>query len=133
MHLREIMNTRVETISADESAEVARSRMELHGFRHLIAIHNHQIVGIISNSDLGGRHAAVELAGKRVRDLMTSKPILAKPDTTLREAANLLRGYKIGCLPVVEDGKLIGIVTITDLLEIIGRGGVVPARRVAHG
>jgi CBS-domain-containing membrane protein len=40
--------------------------------------------------------------------------------TTIRQAANLLRGRTIGCLPVMEDSKLVGIVTVTDLLELVG-------------
>jgi acetoin utilization protein AcuB len=52
-----------------------------------------------------------------------SRPALtSSPDTTLRQAANVLRGRTIGCLPVVEDGRIVGIVTATDLLELIGAG-----------
>ena len=47
-----------------------------------------------------------------------------------RQAANLLRGRTIGCLPIVEDGKAVGIVTTTDLLELIGRGSERPVQRV---
>jgi CBS domain-containing protein len=47
---------------------------------------------------------------------------------TIRQAANLLRGRMIGCLPVLEGGKLIGILTATDMLEQIGRGSDRPAR-----
>ena len=46
----------------------------------------------------------------------------------VRQAANLLRGRTIGCLPVLEDGKLVGILTTTDLLEQIGRGSDRPAK-----
>ena len=53
---------------------------------------------------------------------MTSPAVTASPRMTLRQAANLLRGRTIGCLPVVEGGKLVGILTTTDLLELIGRG-----------
>jgi acetoin utilization protein AcuB len=45
---------------------------------------------------------------------------------TVRQAANLLRGRTIGCLPVVEDGAILGIVTTIDLLELIGRGAERP-------
>jgi len=48
---------------------------------------------------------------------------------TLRQAANLLRGRTIGCLPVVEGGELVGILTTTDLLELIGRGAEKPVAK----
>jgi len=51
---------------------------------------------------------------------MTGDVAAATPQMTERQAANLLRGRSIGCLPVLDDGKLVGIVTITDLLEILG-------------
>jgi acetoin utilization protein AcuB len=53
---------------------------------------------------------------------MSAPAVSATSDMTVRKAANLLRGRSIGCLPVMEDGDLVGIVTTTDLLERIGRG-----------
>jgi acetoin utilization protein AcuB len=52
---------------------------------------------------------------------MTAPVATAAPDTTVREAANLLRGRHIGCLPIVEDGRLVGIVTVADLLDLLAR------------
>jgi acetoin utilization protein AcuB len=60
---------------------------------------------------------------------MTSPVVTARPETTLRQAANLLRGRTIGCLPVLEEGRLLGIVTTTDLLELIGRGAERPVAK----
>jgi predicted transcriptional regulator len=57
---------------------------------------------------------------RTVEDVMTSPAVICSPHTTLREAANLLRGRTIDCLPVVEKGRVAGIVTTTDLLELIG-------------
>jgi CBS domain-containing protein len=53
---------------------------------------------------------------------MSHRVVTAAPTTTIREAANLLRGHTVGCLPVLDRGRPVGIVTITDLLELIGRG-----------
>jgi CBS domain-containing protein len=61
-----------------------------------------------------------------VEDVMTSPAITCSPDLTLRQAANLLRGRTMGCLPILEDGKIVGIVTTTDLLEMIGAGAERP-------
>jgi acetoin utilization protein AcuB len=60
---------------------------------------------------------------------MSAPVISAAARMTVRKAANLLRGRTIGCLPVVEEGKLVGIVTISDLLERIGRGSERPIER----
>ena len=51
------------------------------------------------------------------------------PRTTLRQAANVMQGRLIGSLPVVEDGKLVGIVTATDVLHELGRGSSRPTIR----
>jgi acetoin utilization protein AcuB len=53
---------------------------------------------------------------------MTAPVVTAKPDSTLREAAKLLRGRSIGCLPVIDGRKLVGIITLSDVLETIVRG-----------
>jgi CBS domain-containing protein len=50
---------------------------------------------------------------------MTSRVIVASPDTTVGEAARLLRGYTIGCVPVVDGKDLVGIVTTSDLLDLL--------------
>jgi CBS domain-containing protein len=64
-----------------------------------------------------------------VRDLMTPQVAVATPATTLRQAANLLRGRLIGCLPVVENSRVVGIATATDVLDELGRGSSRPAMR----
>ena len=53
---------------------------------------------------------------------MTTPVVTATPTMTVRQAANLMRGRSIGCLVVVRAGRPIGIVTVSDLLELMGRG-----------
>ena len=53
---------------------------------------------------------------------MTAPAVTVEPTTTVRQAANVMRGRSIGCLVVVESGRAIGIVTVSDLLELVGRG-----------
>jgi acetoin utilization protein AcuB len=93
------------------------------------------VVGVLSDRDAGGRAGSNLRAQLRVRDLMTTDVATATPDITVRKAANLMRGRTIGCLPVLNRGKLVGIVTTSDLLELIGRGRerpTRPERRVLH-
>jgi acetoin utilization protein AcuB len=122
MRLAEIMSSPVETIQAGESADTAWDRMQSKKIHHLVVLKQGQTVGVISARDLSGpRGVALRWAGT-VDELMSSKVVTATPETTVREAANLLRGRNIGCLPIVDGRKVVGIVTITDLIELVGRG-----------
>ncbi|HEY7573905.1 MAG TPA: CBS domain-containing protein [Thermoanaerobaculia bacterium] len=120
MRLQDIMNTRVETISPRESAAAASNRMRGSGIRHLVVQDDRRIVGLLSERDLKGLGSFRQV--ESVEDVMTSPVVTASPETTLRQAANLMRGRSIGSLPIVDNGRLAGIVTVTDLLERIGRG-----------
>jgi acetoin utilization protein AcuB len=122
MRLAEIMSSPVHTIQAGESAEDAWNRMQSKRIHHLVVIRKGQAVGVLSARDLSGpRGVALRWAGT-VDELMSTRVVTATPETTVREAANLLRGRNIGCLPVVSGRKVVGIVTITDLIELVGRG-----------
>lgn len=121
MRLMEIMTTDVATASPAEDAERAFQRMRTRRIRHLVVMEGRQVVGILSERDLGGARGGQIRAGRTVSELMSEQAVTASPTTTVRQAANLLRARTIGCLPVVEDGKLAGIVTLTDLLELLGR------------
>lgn len=137
MRLQDVMKTRVEKIEAEAPADGAWHLMRLRGIHHLVVTDGPSLVGILSDRDLGGARGAGLRRGKRVRDLMTPDVVDAPPRTTLRQAANRMRGLSIGCLVVREDGDLRGIVTVSDLLEQVGRGAEKPGasaerRGLAH-
>jgi CBS domain-containing protein len=94
--------------------------MRLHRIRHLVVMEGKRVVGIVSERDLGGSRGAALRTGRTVEDLMARDVATATPETTIRQAANMLRGRTIGSLPVMEEAKLVGIVTVTDLLELVG-------------
>jgi CBS domain-containing protein/ribosome-associated translation inhibitor RaiA len=129
MRLRELMRPRVVTIDSRESADAAWSQMRRHRIRHLVVTSNGQLAGVISERDLGGPHGENVRRAHTVADLMSSRVVSGEPSMTLREAANLMRGRMIGSLPVLDDGKLVGIVTATDVLDELGRGSTRPTRR----
>jgi acetoin utilization protein AcuB len=129
MRVGEVMNTRVRTVGPADSAELAWERMRQHRIHHLVVVRDRDILGVISDRDLGGRNGREVREGRSVRDLMTPAVTTAAPDTTIREAANLMRGRGAGCLPVLEDHTLVGIVTVSDLMELIGRGIERPVAR----
>ena len=121
MRLMEIMTTKVETASPSEEAEKAFQRMRTQRIHHLVVMDGRQVVGVLSERDVGGTRGGQLRAGKTVDELMSGQAVTASPTTTVRQAANLLRARTIGCLPIIEGGKLAGIITLTDLLELLGR------------
>jgi acetoin utilization protein AcuB len=127
MHLSQIMSTPVETIAADDSVATARARFALNGIHHLVVVRDGDVVGVLSTADLGPwvySEAEQELP---VADCMET-PVCATPATTIEQAANLLVGHSASCLPVLKHGRLTGVVTITDLLQLLGRGAERPAQ-----
>lgn len=91
-----------------------------HPFRHLPVVEAGQLVGIISDRDLllacGGGEEDHPGAQRSVREIMNPDVLAIDLETTIREASAMLYAHRIGALPVVEAGKLLGIVTETDLL-----------------
>lgn len=123
MRLQDIMSTPVETVAAHAPASEAHALMKRRGIHHLVVMEGPRVVGVVSTRDLStGRSGSVGEA-------MSAPVATARPRATVREAANLLRGRTIGCLPVVEAGRVVGIVTISDLLGLIGRGVERPIER----
>jgi acetoin utilization protein AcuB len=107
--------------------------MRRKGIRHLVVMADSRVVGVLSDRDAGGRSGASIRARSRVSDLMTAPVVTVQPDTTIHRTANLMRGRTIGCVPVVDGRRLVGIVTVADLLEVLGRGADRPARPPRHG
>jgi acetoin utilization protein AcuB len=122
MRTAEIMTYKVETIAPTATTDEARLQMNAQNIRHLVVTEGKRIVGVVSEADLGQIARSVE-------EIMTPDPITTTPDSHLREVANLLRGHRISCLPVVENDRLVGMVTTTDILDVIGRGIERPVER----
>jgi CBS domain-containing protein len=124
------MSTPVETVEAKTPARDAWDRMRQDAIRHLVVVHGRDIVGVISSRDLGGPRGKVVRERATVGDLMVPAPVVADREMHVKDAANLMRGRSIGCLPIVgERGALVGIVTVFDLLEALGRGQERPVVR----
>ena len=129
MKVRDIMHAIVETVDQEERAEAAYNVMRVKRIHHLIVTAGPEIVGVLSERDLGGKDREAMRQTHKVLNFMTPYAVKAKPEMTVRQAANLMRGWSIGCLPVVDRGRLVGILTVSDLLDIVAKGGdAVPAR-----
>jgi CBS domain-containing protein len=141
MRVFEVMTPHVDTVPPTMSAGDAWALMRQRHIRHLIVTTGREVVGILSERDAGGRAGSAIRAQRTVADLMTAPVATVGPNDTIRSVANLMRGRIIGCVPVVERGRLVGIVTLSDLLDLLGRGIDRPAKperpiathRVAHG
>lgn len=122
MKVRDVMQKRVTTISEDESLALAQQLMLWSGIRHLPVRRkpDGRVVGIISERDvlrafkrLG---AEPESFGRPVSEFMSRPVEYIHPDAELADAAADMATKKLGCLPVIELGALVGIVTVNDVL-----------------
>jgi CBS domain-containing protein len=130
MRVSEVMSTPVYVVAAETTASEAWEMMRLNRTRHLVVTNlEGRVAGVVSASDLGGKHGEAVRSGRLVADMMTDKIVSVAPETTVREAANLMRGHTVNCLPVLEGHHLAGIVTALDLLELIGRGAERPVAK----
>ena len=128
MRVSELMTEQVRTVPPSMSAEAAWELMGRERIHHLVVKSGAAIVGVLSDRDAGGPNGASVRAGATVGELMTRDVVTVEPETTVRRAANLMRGRSIGCLPVVTDRRAVGIVTVSDLLGTLGKGVDRPAR-----
>jgi len=118
---REVVVLSPETTAA-EALAICRERR----IRHLPVLEEGRLVGIISDRDLRSAAPALGDPGRaealgeiRISEVMTSDVVSARPDDAIEEAANAMRESRIGCLPVVEDDALVGIVTSSDVMEAL--------------
>ena len=81
-------------------------------------------------SDRDVRQHAADLDNTLVESVMTADPATVSPDTTVEEAASLMLVRDIGCLPVTEQGALVGIITTTDLLRALLDVALVHAKQI---
>lgn len=119
MKLRDIMSAPVLTLGASEPASDALARMADARVRHGVVLSRRAVIGVVSERDLGGPSGGLARRRRTVGELMVADPVVAAPDMTIVEAALLLRERAIGCLPVVEKGVLVGIVTRGDVLAAL--------------
>jgi acetoin utilization protein AcuB len=113
MFVRECITKNPVTIEPGDTLARADARMKAGGFRRLPVVHEGKLIGILSEYDL--RRYLESLYSTLVIAAMTPNPVTVSPYATLEHAVALLKAEEIGALPVVEHGKLIGIVTASNL------------------
>ena len=125
----ELMESEIVTLAAGDRLDLADDVMRLGRVRHIPVLDDGRVVGIVTHRDLLAaslsKTLAFDPAQRRtfmhsidVGEVMSRDVVTIPPDATLDDAAALLLGRRIGCLPVVKsDGTLVGLVTETDLLR----------------
>jgi CBS domain-containing protein len=123
-----IMTREVVTLSLKDTLYSAEKRMKVNHIRHMPVVDGDRLIGLISLSDLQ-RVSFIDAYSREgtedtpvynmlsIKDLMIKNPLTATPKTTILEVSKLLASKEFHSLPVVEDDKLVGIITTTDLLH----------------
>jgi CBS-domain-containing membrane protein len=126
--VREMMTTTVATLGRNDTLDLADDLMSMGRIRHLPVLDEGRVVGVVSQRDLFRSALAVALGyGERaqklllktitVKRVMSEPAISIAPEATVTQATRVMLEHKIGCLPVVEEQTLLGIVTETDILR----------------
>jgi len=110
------MITDLIAVSPKDTVESAIQIMQQHSIRHLPVVEDNKLVGLVTESSLRP-YLSPEKLRLPLREVMIINPITVDPEASIDEAARLIYKYKIGGLPVISQGKLVGIITITDILE----------------
>ena len=111
--VRDRMTSYPVTIDADDTLALAKDKMEERKCKRLPVLHSGKLVGILSEYDV--RNYDEQLNSTLVRTAMTGQPITISSFETVELAALLLREHNVGALPVVDGGKLVGIISSKDL------------------
>jgi CBS domain-containing protein len=120
----QIMHTELVTVSPDDIVELAASMMDWERIRHLpVEDSEGHLVGIVTHRAMVRLLAKRDRAAKEitVREVMTANPISVGPECSTLRAVDLMREHRVGCLPVLREGRLAGIVTERDFLRIAGK------------
>lgn len=109
--VRYFMSDQLETVEPQTPVHLLGARMRQKGIRHLLVVDkDNALLGVISTQDI---HARV---GRTAEDIMTTDVITVGPETPVGQAISFLLQKRISRVPVVEDGKVCGILTTTDVL-----------------
>lgn len=141
MLVREIMTTEVTTVQETDTMFDAAMIFARSSLRHLPVLRDTNLVGVLTERDVKrftpGLLSGVSseqynhlLESTLLSKVMTRDPMTLKPDQDVADAADIFSTKRFGCLPVVEDGKLVGIVTTSDMLKLLAK--IMHDRRAGH-
>jgi CBS domain-containing membrane protein len=129
--VRDLATKEVATLQRNDALSVADDLMRLGRIRHLVVLdENEQVVGVVSQRDLfrgtllralgyGSVAETKLMATIPIKEIMATDLATVAPETPLAEAAELMMQRKIGCLPVLDGDKLVGILTESDFVRYV--------------
>ncbi len=129
--VKEIMTTEVQKVNADQGLTEAQKVFAKYRIRHVPVVRNHHLIGILSLTDLqrlsfgdsfGDYESEVDdtiAEMLSIEQVMKHKPVTVSPAQTIRKVAEMLTDAEFHALPVVDDDKLVGIVTTTDIIKYL--------------
>jgi CBS domain-containing membrane protein len=131
---KEIMMGSPVTLKPQDTLDLANDVISLGRIRHIPVVEDGRLVGMLTERDLMGAAASkifgltqksksALLKSVLIKDVMKTRVMTVAPDTTIKDAAHLMADKKIGCVPVVSDGAIVGLVTTTDILRYVERLG----------
>lgn len=125
MIVGEVMVKKLYTVGPGDSIKKVQEIMVTRHIRHLPVVQGKELMGIITESDIRGafiskkpKSKTLNPAKMKVRDHMTLNPMVVVPETPVEDAALIIYKNKIGALPVVRHNRLVGIISIMDLLGL---------------
>jgi CBS domain-containing protein len=138
MIARDIMNSPVYFVTPDETIAHARRLMLKHKISRVLVIDKEKLAGILTKKDIAFRFREQEPAWRRrpvdripVESFATKNPVTVTPDTGTKKIVQLFIKKDISCVPVVEEGAVVGIITKTDLMKsALVNGSKLPVRSV---
>lgn len=122
------MKTELVQVSPSDSVRTAWALLREHRIRHLPVVEDDKLVGIITDRDVRLVFPSALTSGRReqdphdalekvtVQEIMTKQVITVAPHTSIADAARIILERRIGGLPVVQGGRVVGIITKTDIL-----------------
>ena len=115
--VRDIMTKNVVTIASDKTALDAAKLMAEKGISSLIVVKNENPEGIITERDFIRKICAKELQVAQIKiiNIMSKIQTIAEPDTPIEVAVQRMVNRRIRRLPILQDGRVVGIITVTDL------------------
>ena len=117
MKVREIMSTTVATVNSDDTVDLAARLMKEHNVGSIPVCSNEIVIGIITDRDIVLKSVAegTNPTEQKVSEIMSLKPVLGNPEMDVAEAGQMMGENQIRRLPIVEDDKLVGIISLGDI------------------
>lgn len=131
-------------IAPDTALIDAYSLMADNDIRRLPVVEEDELIGIVTMSDIlrsipnilaeeEDEETRLTLVARTVREVMAADPITIAPEETIQDAADLMLEYQVSGLPVVQDAKVIGIITESDIFRLVVESWSAEQAETAHG